>query len=399
MTPPARTVPIDVAAPLLLMSRLHLEPEEYERARELCGAVSDWPLLIDLARRKFSLSFVHRHLARLFPQGHEGVDLRAIAAELLPYTLRSLQVAAAQAAFHRDVVAPLGVAHAYLKGPSLAARYYGDLGIRFARDVDILVGRQDFAEVIHRAIAAGYRVVANPHTGRMASAPRDLRAQLRYQHVVPVLSRDGVLIEVHRQVDKNQGLFDEARILASAVEEDLQGTAMRTLPTDQLFLYVCYHSTRHTWSMLHWLADLDAMMHHSSFDRQAVLDLAGQAGMEPMIRACIELCAISRRLPLAADVAPGDRGDALLDLCLKNLEGDMEVELALRDRQVALELPFDWLLDPATVRRVRARRLWSRLAPSYDQYEGWPLPDALQWLYVPAKPLFWLKWHLLGRNR
>jgi hypothetical protein len=47
---------------------------------------------------------------------------------------------------------------------------------------------------------------------------------------------------------------------------------------------------------------------------------------------------------------------------------------------------------------VRAKRLRSRLMPSYTQYEGWPLPDGLQWLYLPTKPLFWLKWHLAGRK-
>jgi hypothetical protein len=174
---------------------------------------------------------------------------------------------------------------------------------------------------------------------------------------------------------------------------------VRTLPTDLHFLYVCYHSTRHTWSLLHWLADLDAMIRHPSFDRRAVQDLAARTGMVPLLEACLEFNELSKRLPLADPQAAPERGRALLGLCLKNLEGGMDVELALRDRQVGLVLPFDWLLDPAVARRVRAKRLWRRLMPSYMQYEGWPLPDRLQWLYLPAKPLFWLRWHLGGPGK
>jgi hypothetical protein len=388
----------DVSAALLLLSRFELGTEEKARARELCSRVTDWERLIDLARRKFSLPFVYRHLIELFPEGIPGLDSSAIKAEFWPFAVRSLQVAGAQAVFHREIVEPLNVPHAYLKGPALAARYYGDLGVRFSRDIDVLISRSAYAEVVHRAIEGGYRLIGNAQSGRMATDPRDVRAILRYQQVAQVLSPDNVMIEIHRKVDKNQGLFDEDELLARSVEQSVQGVPVRTLPTDLLFIYVCYHSTRHTWSLLHWLADLDAMIRHPLFDRSGVLDLARRKGMAPLVEACMEFNDLTKHLPLEDDEPANEHGLALLRLCLKNLEGGMEVELALRDQQVELGLPFDWLLDPAVSRRVRAKRQLRRVMPRYQQYEGWPLPDGLQWLYLPTKPLFWLKWHLAGRK-
>lgn len=398
MTGPQPTVPAEIAALLLLLSRVDLDDAARARAHELAAAVSDWPRLIALARDKFSLPFVARHLATLFPGGIEGVDFEAVKDELRPLALRSLQVAAAQVVFHRQVIVPLGVPHVYLKGPALAATYYGDPGLRFARDIDLLVPRDAFASVVRRAVEAGYRLVASIGAGRFASDARDVRAILRYQQVAHVVSPDNVMIEIHREVDKNQGLFDEDELIARGIDCPLQGVAVRALPTDLLFLFVCYHSTRHTWSLLHWVADLDAIRRHPGFDRGAVLELARQKGMAPLVEACLDFGDLTTRLPLR----PGEgteRGRAILALCLKNLEGGLEVELALRDRQVALDLPFDWLLTPEVARQVRARRLRGRFMPSYQQYELMPLPDALQWLYLPAKPLFWLRWHFAGRKR
>ena len=162
---------------------------------------------------------------------------------------------------------------------------------------------------------------------------------------------------------------------------------MQTVSAEKSFCFICYHNSRHLWSRLHWLTDLSAMLAHPALDLDKARTFAKTTGLETTIDGCIEM----NRLGGTGNTAQEDcksHGGQLLDMCIRNFGGDLELERELRGEMHNQALPFRWLITQEAARRARRRALLRRLAPSFEQYQAWPLPQGLQWLYYPSKPLF-----------
>lgn len=389
-----QSIPAPICDALLFLSRATIPPQDLDRAREICARVEDWPMLVDIAQRKFSLPFVYRNLNSLKLDESYAPMLDQMRGQVLPTTFGALRVLSAQRKFHSDCVAPLDIAHVYLKGPSLAARYYDDPGLRFARDIDILVSRKDQEKLVRHAISRGYLILdRNELKGRQVS-DCDLAAVLTYKTEATLVTPDNIAIEVHRDIDKKLGLFTAQETVRRGETIADEALHYGVMPTADLFCYVCYHNTRHIWSRLHWIADLDAMITHPSFDRDATLARAGELGLRSNVEACLELHEIAISGEVSA-LAKGDsRGAQLAAICLKNLSGDLKLEYDLREGEELLGLPFKWMVSQDVRKRARNLTRLSRILPGYEDYEAWPLPRGLQWIYYISKPLGILKRHL-----
>jgi len=389
-----RSIPAPICDALLFLSRAVIPPRDRDRAHEICAQVEDWPMLTDVAQRKYSLPFVYRNLQRLKLDEIYTPILDAMRGQVLPTTFAALRVLAAQRKFHTDCVAPFGFHHVYLKGPSLAARYYDDPGLRFARDIDILVAREDQEKLVRHALSCGYLILDEDKLKDHQINARDLQALLTYKTVATLVTPGNIAIEVHRNIDKKLGLFAVGDVLQR--RETIQDQALHygVMPTADLFCYVCYHNTRHIWSRLHWIADLDAMITHTSFDREATLARAAELGLRSSVEACLELHEIATSGEASTRAKGDSRGAELAAICLRNLEGDLELEYDLRKGEELIGLPFKWMVSKDVRKRARMLTRLDRILPSYNEYEAWPLPRGLQWIYYVSKPLGILKRHV-----
>ena len=384
---------------LLFLSRPHIPEHDRVLARELCTKVEDWSLLIDTAQRKFSLPFIFRNMQSLDLDDDFDPVLEKMHAQVLPGTFAALRVLATQQKFHELCIAPLGVEHVYLKGPSLAVRYYKDPGQRFARDIDILVSRADQERIARHATENGYLILDEETLKGRTFNQRDLQALLKYKTVITLVTSDNIIIEVHRNIDKRLGLFKAEEVFARRETTTYGDARYGVMPTTDLFCYVCYHNTRHIWSRLHWIADLDAMITHPSFDEADVLERASVLGLRANVEACLEFHRIAISGDASARAKTEGRGAELAAICLKNLSGDLDLEYELREGEELLGLPFTWMVSKDIRQRARTLTRLSRILPSYQEYAAWPLPGALQWIYYLSKPLAIVRRHLLPQRK
>jgi hypothetical protein len=278
---------------------------------------------------------------------------------------------------------PLNARHAYIKGLVLGAQYYKNLGLRFSRDVDVIVDRKQIPAVIALAQQKGYALIDDARSQKVLTNPCDVDAALRYKRVSNLMSPEGVLIEVHEEIDKDQGIFNEKKMIRHASPVKIHSVKMNTLPHALHFIYVAYHCARHNWSSLHWLADLDAIYHHPSYDPLAVEIIAADLGLWPLVEASIVFIDRSKRLP--TKLSEDDRIDAMLHLCVLNLEGG-DIEGRIRAHQTRYALPFEWMITPALKCKILAYRFRGRFRRSYKTYAAMPLPRSLHWVYLITGP-------------
>ena len=120
--------------------------------------------------------------------------------------------------------AAAGIAVIPLKGPSLAERLYGDVSMRFSRDLDLLVRRWDFAAGGELLRTLGFQP---------ESMADDYHQSWR---------RDGSLVEIHFDVENPLALdFGVEAAWQRACAGSFRGEpAWELAPADEL-LFLCLH--------------------------------------------------------------------------------------------------------------------------------------------------------------
>ena len=369
---------------LFLLARLELSKAQEREVIALCSRIEDWAEPLCLAQDAFVLPLVYRHLSRFAPASLSPDLMAQLHGQCLMTVAHNLTVAAEQKRLVHDLLDPLDIPYLFFKGPALAARYYDDPGLRCCGDIDLLIPRGRIPDLLARALRSGYQ----PSNPPWLTADRTaLDFAISRQPVINILTPAGVEVEVHCQLDKQAALYDTEALLAAREPLQVGDTTLHVMPTNELFVYLCLHNTRHYWSHLHWLVDLDALQRHPDFDLATAYACARKRGLTATVDASLELNRLLANPDLEGAVHELSRqGHALYQACLATLQGGLEAELALRRKRPAPEFAFDWQTTLTYRITSRLRRWTQPFRPNYLDYANRPLPPGWQWLYYVTHP-------------
>lgn len=357
--------------------------------------VDDWTAVPRLARHHLIVPLVHRHLASLA----RGIVPSTVLAELFLARKDSARATFVQDAELRDLVArhllPRGIPFLALKGLTLASCYYDDVALRQSRDVDLLIAPHRLYELTTELLKAGYRL-----SNKLSPAIRstgDLQAYCALTIDVALKSPRGVRFELHRRIDRSGSIYpkDHAELFAASKPTTLSdGTLCWSMNTTNQFLYLCYHHGRHRWSRLHWIADLDAMLRHPSFDLPTIRARARKLGMTRLVEAALALYT-SLGGEVLVEQTRNSRPLPVVATCLHHLgEGVAPPESARAKQERSVRglfearcrtLQFDW--DASTRWRSRCHLLWGLTSGTFADYSFVPLPRALFGAYRLTRPI------------
>ncbi|MCA1806782.1 MAG: nucleotidyltransferase family protein, partial [Actinobacteria bacterium] len=143
--------------------------------------------------------------------------------------------------------------------------------------------------------------------------------------------------------------------------------------------FIAYHHTKHVWSKLNWLADLDAVFRHPDVDRAAVLAYAKSLRLEATVSAALELHHLAATGQHPSCLEKKSLGGELLQVCVDALPGDKELESELRRGWRMQALVFDWQGMPVPLWR-RAWLEFCRFTPYYEDLRTLPGGSKLSYL-------------------
>lgn len=141
-----------------------------------------------------------------------------------------------------------------LKGSVLALQVYGNLALRHAGDIDLLVNLRHVDLADHLLRERYCRISPGLHlTPYQQKQYYRLREQLKYIH-----DRNNLKFELHTRLFYNRPYFalDLAQLQERARYILVANASVPAMSPEDNVLYLCDHGAQHYWYRLFWLSDL-----------------------------------------------------------------------------------------------------------------------------------------------
>lgn len=374
---------------LLICARPSLGSVHAGALRELLQQPVDWDGVLRGARRNFMAVLLRQHLQKHAADLMPPAVVQALDQMRRQNALKALEIARIERLLVDEILSPAQVRHVFFKGAGLSAQYYGGRYIRQYRDIDVLIDPAKLVAVGEALIRRGYRIYN--HEWEKFHV-KDVAAFCQYNSALELCSPTGVILELHRMLDNSGCVFATRDVLDRAHTTSIGDQQLQTLPCADLFVYICFHHSRHLWSSLHWCADLEALTAHPDFNDSHVKSLASRLGLTATVEESLQLRADLERLALDGCLASFAGASRFLPDCLAALrKSTLPVAEGATGAPEERHREPDFLHDWQKTLGYRWRFLMSRLHPSANDFNAWPLPARWRWLYYLLKPLRVLK--------
>ena len=230
---------------ILLVARREIERT---KLRHLLQQEINWDYVFATAQAHGVLPLLQRHL------GDESVPAHFLS------RLRRASVANSQNVLHligkQLRVYKLFKEHdipvALFKGPLLAQMAYGEVSLRQAGDIDVLIDRRHFDRAKTLLESLGYEMSPSLTPAQLASHLSN-HCELQFM-------RDEwfTVVDLHWNLAPRSFVFNlQADDVMSRLQPvSLAGTVVETFSAEDLVLYLSMHGAKHLWRRLEWIASL-----------------------------------------------------------------------------------------------------------------------------------------------
>lgn len=277
-------------------------PDAARRAtiRQAATGPIDWDRFHRIARRHHIEGLVWRGLSSVDIAVPDPIRVRFVDAAA-KIVRRNLMAAAECDRIQRAFDAQ-DIPIAFLKGALVGTAAYGDLGLKYSWDIDVVVEPQAIEHAAAILEALGY----HPVPPLPLSDPAVFRHWVKYgQEFILRNAAKNTHLELHWRLVNNDMVLQGVSPSADTQRVTItSGIALATFSDDVHLIYLCVHGARHSWTRLKWLVDVNALF--ARMDEVALrrlLDLARSYNADPAVAQAVTLCAALFDLAPAKDLA------------------------------------------------------------------------------------------------
>jgi Uncharacterised nucleotidyltransferase len=344
---------------------------------------ADWDRLLLAAEAHGMLGILYRRAVDHCPDALPPAAGEALAAAYRASGKRGLR----QEARLREVIERLGeagMAAVPFKGPVLAQLVYGDVALRYATDLDVLVRAADVAPAAEALVAAGWRRTSEGQA-EQHDLLRAAECELLLEHPA-----SGLFLEVHWRTGPR---FAHASLPAEPLIDGarpcrLLDREISCLADDDHFLVLCVHGATHRWGQLELICTMAEFVAQGRIDDwSALLVRAARLGCRRRVLVAAALAAGLARVALPQGVAAAIADDRGADRLAWSAAADLQAvpgPLSPGRRLRGLLWQAAVLDTPAD----RLRHLVARtLVPGGRDLDWFAVPQPLSPVYYVLRPL------------
>jgi hypothetical protein len=372
---------------LFCIARRDLDEEQRATLRRLPAQVADWDYLFAAANYHGLAPLLHKHL-------------HSVAADLTPVnilsSLKLQSVANSQNVLHLlgkqlklyRLLKENGIAAAILKGSVLSQMAYGDISLRQAGDIDVLISRRDFERTRRVLESLGYQMTPSLTGAQLAS---HLASHCEIQFV-----RDDwfTVVDLHWALAPKSFTFNLEidELLARLQTVEVGGAQIETLATEDLVVYLSMHGAKHLWRAVEWISSLGELIRSAeSISWDAVVERAARAHATRMLGLALRLVErVSGRgiVSHAGDVEREVLAAVDKEESLKRMADDVLSQLfAVSGPADSTETNLYNLRIMDRKRDALVSALRAVFVPTFTDWHAVNLPPSLHSLYYAYRPL------------
>jgi len=392
---------------LLACCRLSMKQDDQDR-KESVERLSakrsqesiDWEGFIKLVERHRVHSLAYRHIHQ-YAAPHIPANVRLALSERSDQKRRQMLNLTAELVRLSKLFAQHDIFMLSFKGPLLSQHLFGDLGLRYSKDLDLLVKPQELDQAEQLLLSNGYR----RQLPDFVLTPRQKKALIKTsQHVSFYHPGHQTLVELHWRLCSNPHLLSSEyvpRMMATTQQLSIGGTQITSLSDEDTLLYLCLHGANHGWYRLKWLCDVAQFLHRNqAINWQAWVENVLTLGLHRPVAQALLLAhqLFDAPLPPAAGLLTTENQimPQLVAHSIRLLTQSEEELFAVGQLNAFRNLPYRMKLK-ADIRYQWSEfsRIW--LSVSVNDWKTYPLPDVLFPLYYVLGPFFWLRRNYLSK--
>lgn len=366
---------------LIIVARRELDATQRAELRLLLKQTLDWDYLFATASIHGLLPLLHKNLnsnaADLVPSHF----LSRLKREFVANSQSVLHLIGKQLKAYR-LFQENGIAVAIFKGAVLAQMVYGDIALRQAGDIDMLIPRRDFARAKELLESLGYQM-SPPLTPSQQASHLSFHCEIQFM-------RDDwfTVVDLHWRLTPRSFVFKLAaeEVMSRLQPMSLAGTQIKTFGTEDLVLYQAMHGAKHLWRRLERISSLAELLRSSqTIAWPIVVDRAAKAHGTRMLGLGLRLVERCSDVKVPKDVlatvdldnSMGRLADQIKDQIFAPHSGNPDstdnslYNLKIMDRK----------------RDVLASALQAMFVPTLSDWEALTLPASLHSLYYAFRPL------------
>lgn len=373
---------------LFAIARRDLDPRGVVELRELLREPIDWDYVFATASNHRLIPLLHKNLTSAAADLVPVQVLARLKRESVANSQSVLFLIAKQLKVYR-LLKDNGIRTAIFKGAVLAQMAYGEVSLRQAGDIDVLISRRDFARARTLLESLGYEM-----SPRLTDA--QLASHVAHHCEIPFMRDDWFTV-----VDLHWGLAPRSFVFgveADDVMSRLQtvafaGTTIETFCDEDMVLYQSMHGAKHLWHRLEWITSLAELIRVSKIDWTLLVQRAADAHATRMlalglglVEAFSDVAIPPRALTIEGKHMATQIKDEIFSVSHKNVSTETNLyNFKIMDRK-----------RDAIVSALRAL-----FVPTLPDWQALALPAPLHSLYYAFRPLRLSKsylWYFLKRN-
>jgi hypothetical protein len=261
------------------------------------------------------------------------------------------------------------------KGVALAETLYGDIALRQAGDIDLLVRASDLSRIKATLKDLGY----TPHLP--LSQPEE-RAYLGSGYECAfdsLLGRNLLEVQWALQPRFYAVDFEMESVFRRAIQVNVAGRNMKTPSAEDLFLILALHAAKHVWGRLIWLCDIAQIVKLPALNWNWISETATSLGIVRILQVTLVL---TNRMLGAAIPAAAEKSLSA-DSAARALADEIAPRIGRSAQQNVESLSYFRLMMRLRERRADRIRFLRRLAftPGPGEWKSVRLPARLFPLY------------------
>jgi hypothetical protein len=374
---------------LLCIARRDADRDEL---RSLASAPLDWDYVIAVAYAHRLLPLLHKHLATTAADLVPGHVLSRLKRETVANSQSILHLVGKQLRVYR-LFQEHGIRVAIFKGALLSQMAYGELSLRHAGDIDMLIDRQDFHAAKSLLESVGYEM-----TPRLT--PAQLSSHLNNNCEIQFMRDEWLtVVDLHWDLAPRSFVFGvkAEEVMSRLQSVSLAGATVETFGAEDLVLYQAMHGAKHLWRRLEWISCLAESLRATTINWNTLVDRAAKAHATRILALGLRLVAEVSDVPVPAAVFASVDPDKTMQRMAAQIRAELFTTFGHAE---STETNLYNLRIMDRKRDAVVSVLRSIFVPTLPDWQSLALPASLHPLYYAYRPLRLSKvyWRRLRRG-